>query len=89
MGCRLRWWLGSGCTVLSKRCSFAQRQVVCSLPLPCVPTPHCRSTLSRGEVDFTIGATFCGAGREDPLVCTAARAVHVLAPTWRPQAAGE
>ncbi|GAB4817375.1 hypothetical protein N2152v2_004421 [Parachlorella kessleri] len=44
------------------------------------------STLSRGEVDFTVGATFCGPGRQDPLVCTASRAVYMLGPTWRTSA---
>lgn len=40
------------------------------------------ATISRGDTGLTVGATFCGRSRGDPLLCTAARSVHLFAPTW-------
>lgn len=38
--------------------------------------------ISRGDVGVALVATFCGGGRGDPLLCTAARTVYVFQPTW-------
>lgn len=39
-------------------------------------------TISKGEVDVTIGATFCGSSPNAPLLCSANRCVVAYAPKW-------
>lgn len=39
-------------------------------------------TISRGATDLAVGATFCGAERGDPMLCTANRCVAFYVPQW-------